>query len=53
MPNTVGSVWELWSGLRANPYAKIILPSVAAAEQEVPRQIQLKMIEVMASEQNR
>jgi hypothetical protein len=42
----------LLSGLSANPYAKITLPSVDA-EQEVPRQMQLKMIEVMAAEQNR
>jgi hypothetical protein len=40
MPNTVRSIWKLWNGLSANPCAKIILPSVDAAEQEVPRQIQ-------------
>jgi hypothetical protein len=36
-----------------NPYAKIILPSVEAAEQEVPRQLQLKMAEVLVAEQRR
>jgi hypothetical protein len=62
MPNTVRSTWMVTSlltiahtngGVTPNPYAKIILPSVDAAEQEVPRQIQLKMAEVLVAEQKR
>jgi hypothetical protein len=55
MPNTVKSAWEVLNGLlrEPKPYAKIILPTVEAAEQEVPRQMQLKMTEVLAAEQKR
>jgi hypothetical protein len=54
MPNTVKSAWEIVNGLfEPNPYAKIILPTVKAAEEEVPRQMQLKMAEVLAAEQKR
>jgi hypothetical protein len=53
MPNAVTSTWNVMNGLRANSYAKIILPSIEAAEQEVPRQMKLKMAEVMAAEQKR
>jgi hypothetical protein len=38
---------------RVSPYAKIVLPSVEAAEQEVPRQMQLKLAEVLVAEQRR
>jgi hypothetical protein len=53
IPNAVKSAWEVLNGLRANPYPKIILPTVEAAEQEVPRQMQLKMTEVLVAEQKR
>jgi hypothetical protein len=53
MPNVVKSTWEVVNGYRANPYAKIILPTVEAAEQEVPRQMQLKMAEALVAEQKR
>jgi hypothetical protein len=53
MPNTIKSTWEILKGTRVNPYAKIILPTVEAAVQEVPRQMQLKMAEVLAAEQKR
>jgi hypothetical protein len=55
MPNTVKSAWEVLNGFRTNPtpYAKIILPTVEAAEQEVPRQMQLKMAEVLVAEEKR
>jgi hypothetical protein len=54
MPNAVKSTWEVVNGLlEPNPYAKIILPTFEAAEQEVPRQMQLKMIAVLVAEQKR
>jgi hypothetical protein len=54
MPNAVKSTWEILNGFyEPNPHAKIILPTVEAAEQEVPRQMQLKMTEVLAAEQRR
>jgi hypothetical protein len=54
-PNTVKATWHLMSfGMHCKqPCAKIILPSVAEAEQEVPRQMQLKVPELMAAEQRR
>jgi hypothetical protein len=54
MPNAVKSTWEVVSqDPELNPYVKIILPTVEAAEQEVPRQMQLKMAEVLVAEQKR
>jgi hypothetical protein len=53
MPNTVKSTWEVTNGSCYIPYVKIILPSVEAAEHEVPRQMQLKMAEVLVAEQKR
>jgi hypothetical protein len=54
LPNAVKSTWEILNGLyEPTPYAKIIVPTVEAAEQEVPRQMQLKMAEVLAAEQRR
>jgi hypothetical protein len=53
MPNAVKSTWEVADGLCYSPYANIILPSVEAAEQEVPRQMQLKMAEVLVADQKR
>jgi hypothetical protein len=53
-PNTVKTPWYVSTAYSLpNPCAKIILPSVEVAEQEVPRQMQLKMPEAMASEQRR
>jgi hypothetical protein len=54
MPNAVKSTWEIPNGVyEPNPYAKIILPTVEAAEEEVPRQMQLTMAEVMIADQKR
>jgi hypothetical protein len=58
MPNAVKSAWNVLmnaANLITNPYAKIILPTVESAEQEVPRQMQLKikMAEVLVAEQKR
>jgi hypothetical protein len=54
MPNAVKSTWEIPNGVyEPNLYAKIILPTVEAAEQEVPRQMQLKMAEVLVADQKR
>jgi hypothetical protein len=52
-PNIVKSTWGILKGLRANPCAKIILPTVEAAGQEHSRQMQLKMAEVLVAEQKR
>jgi hypothetical protein len=54
-PNTVKATWYAPLGTtdRYNPFIKVVLPSVEAAEQEVPRQMQLKVPEVMASEEKR
>jgi hypothetical protein len=53
-PNTVKTPWYVSTAYSLpNPCAKIILPSVKVAEQEVPRQMQLKMPNAMASEQMR
>jgi hypothetical protein len=59
-PNTVKAIWYAPLGTspgttnrRYNPFVKIILPSVEAAEQEVLRQMQLKMPEVLAAEEKR
>jgi hypothetical protein len=53
-PNTVKATWYVSTTFSIlNPYAKIILPSVEAAEQEVPRQLQLKIPEVMVAGQMR
>jgi ankyrin repeat protein len=53
-PNTVKTPWCVSTEYSLpNPCAKIILPSVEVAEQQVPRQMQLKMPKVMASEQTR
>jgi hypothetical protein len=51
-PNTV-KTWCLMSSYLPTPYTNIILPTVKAAEQEVPRQMQLTMAKVMAAEQKR
>jgi hypothetical protein len=53
MPNTVKSTWEVVNGVFSNPYANIILPTVEAVEQEVPRQMTLKMTEVVTTERKR
>jgi hypothetical protein len=54
VPNAVKSTWEVVSiDLNPYPYAKIILPTLEAAKQEVPRQMQLKMAEVLVAEQKR
>jgi hypothetical protein len=51
-PNTVKTPWCVSTAYSLpNPCAKIILPSVEVVEQEVPRQMQLKMPNAMASEQ--
>jgi hypothetical protein len=53
-PNTVKTPWCVSTAYALpNPCAKIILPSVKVAEQEVPRQMQLKMPKAMSSEQSR
>jgi hypothetical protein len=53
-PNTVKTPWCVSTEYSLpNPCAKIILPSVKVAGQEVPRQMQLKLPKMMASEQMR
>jgi hypothetical protein len=53
-PNTVKTPWCVSTEYSLpNSCAKIILPSVKVAEQEVPQQMQLKMPKAMASERKR
>jgi hypothetical protein len=53
-PNTVKTPWCVSTVYSLpNSCAKIILPSVKVVEQEVPRQMQLKMPKAMSSEQRR
>jgi hypothetical protein len=52
-PDAVNATWQWYSGEVPNPYINIVLPSVEAAEQEMPRQMHLKMTEVMVAEEKR
>jgi hypothetical protein len=53
-PNTVKATWHVGiTQSLPNLHANIIVPSVEAAEQEVPRQMHLKMAEVLAAEEKR
>jgi hypothetical protein len=52
-PNTVKAVWKVCKGFKPSPYPNVILPSVEAAEKEIPRLLQLKMSELLAAQQMR
>jgi hypothetical protein len=52
-PNAVKAVWHAWTCFMPSPYPNVIVPSVEAAEKEVPRLMQLKMSELLAAQQRR
>jgi hypothetical protein len=52
-PNAVKSAWYLLNGAKPSPYPNVIVPSVEAAEQEVPRLLQLKMCELVVAQHRR
>jgi hypothetical protein len=53
-PNTVKATWYVaFDNWQPSLYLRIIAPSAEAADQEVPRQMQLKIPEVMAAEEKR
>jgi hypothetical protein len=52
-PNAVKAVWCVFSGAKPSPYPNVIVPSVEAAEKEVPRLTQLKMCELVVAQHMR
>jgi hypothetical protein len=52
-PNAVKAVWYVLDEFKPSPYPNVIVPSIEAAEQEVPRLVQLKMCELMAAQHRR
>jgi hypothetical protein len=52
-PNAVKAPWHVLSGFKPSSYPSIIMPSVEAAEQEVPRLLQLKMCELVVAQHRR
>jgi hypothetical protein len=52
-PNTVKTTWYAPLGTSNHSNLKVILPSVKAVEQEVPRQMQLKIPQALAAEEKR
>jgi hypothetical protein len=52
-PNAVKATWQVLTDYKRSSYPNIIMPSVEAAAQEVPRLMQLKMGEMMAAQHRR
>jgi hypothetical protein len=52
-PNAVKAPWHVLSGSKPSPCPSVIVPSIEAAEQEVPRLLQLRMCELVAAPQRR
>jgi hypothetical protein len=52
-PNAVKAAWHICTSLKPSPYPNVIVPSIEAAEQEIPRLVQLKMCELMAAQHRR
>jgi hypothetical protein len=52
-PNAVKAAWHICTSLKPSPYPNVIVPSVEAAKQEIPRLVQLKMCELMAAQHRR
>jgi hypothetical protein len=52
-PNAVKAVWHALNEFKPSPYPNVIVPSIEAAEQEVPRLLQLKMCELMVAQNRR
>jgi hypothetical protein len=49
-PNAVKAVWHVFKGFAPSPFPNVIIPSVEAAEQEVPRLVRLKMSELVVAQ---
>jgi hypothetical protein len=52
-PNAVKAVWHICTTFKPSLYPNVIVPSVEAAEAEVPRLLQLKMYELVVAQQKR
>jgi hypothetical protein len=52
-PNAVKAPWHVLNGFMPSPRPNVIVPSVEAAEQEVPRLLQLRLCELVAAQQRR
>jgi hypothetical protein len=52
-PNAVKAVWHVYDGVKPSPYPNVIVPSVEAAKQEVPRLVRLKMCELVVAQHMR
>jgi hypothetical protein len=52
-PNAVKAPWYILNGFQPSLYPNVIVPSVEAAEQEVPRLLQLTMTELLVAQQRR
>jgi hypothetical protein len=52
-PNEVKAMWCVINGYKSSPCPNVIVPSVAAAKQEVPRLMQLKMSELVVAQHMR
>jgi hypothetical protein len=49
----VKAPWHVLTGFEPSPCPNVIVPSVEAAEQEVPRLLQLKLCELVVAQQRR
>jgi hypothetical protein len=52
-PNAVKAPWHVYDGFKPSPYPNVIVPSVKAAKQEVPRLVRLKMCELVVAQHMR
>jgi hypothetical protein len=52
-PNAVKAVWYVCTGFKPSPYPTVIVPSVEAAEKEIPRLLKLKMSKLMVAQHMR
>jgi hypothetical protein len=52
-PNAVKAVWYALNEFKPSPYPNVIVPSIEAADQEVPRLVQLKMCELVVAQHMR
>jgi hypothetical protein len=52
-PNAVKAAWNVYNGVKPSLYPTVIVPSVEAAEKEVPRLVRLKMCELVVAQHMR
>jgi hypothetical protein len=52
-PNAVKAVWHVRTSFEPSPYPNVIVPSVEAAKQEVPRLVKLKMCKLVVAQHKR